>query len=87
MNLLVKTDPELGYAFFCPACKYHTVGGDTCLFCGEPLEWDTFEEGFGAAPLYQGRVKWPTAEEIYAAYSPNNPFRKRHLTEKEGRAP
>ena len=69
MNLLVKTDPELGYAFFCPACKYHTVGGEACLFCGEPLEWPTFEEGFGSVPLYRGRVKWPTEEEIDAAYN------------------
>lgn len=87
MNLLVKTDRELGYAFFCPACKYRTVGEDTCLFCGEPLEWPTFEEGFGSVPLYRGRVKWPTEEEIDAAYSPDNPFYKRRYAKREGRAP
>lgn len=61
MQLLVKTDPELGYAYFCSACKHFVCGGERCWFCREPFDW-TAEK----IP-YNGKVKWPTVTELSTA--------------------
>lgn len=63
MKLLVKEDPELGYAYFCPACKRFLCGSaDYCIFCGQPLDWEAEKV------TYNGKVKWPTTEELEVAY-------------------
>lgn len=61
MQLLVKTDPELGYAYFCPVCKRFLCSGDSCQFCGASIDWAAEKV------VYSGKVKWPTVEELVAA--------------------
>ena len=58
MNLLVKRDPELGYAYFCPICKHFLCSTvETCPFCGQSLDWEAEKT------LYNGPVKWLAAQQ------------------------
>lgn len=59
MNLLMKLDSELGYAYFCPNCKSFLCDEVRyCRFCGQSLDWDAEK-----IP-YTGKVKWPSLEDL-----------------------
>lgn len=63
MRLLIKTDPYLGYAYFCPACKRFLCNNEkNCIFCGQPLDWDV------EMVPYDGPVRWPKTGEPIDAY-------------------
>lgn len=65
MNLLVKEDSVLGYAYFCPKCKRFLCSQEaSCRFCGQSLDWEVEEEP------YKGPVKWPKMEELTAIHKP-----------------
>lgn len=51
-RILIKSDRELGWAYFCPHCKtFQCVERDACSKCGGKLDWKNIKP-------YLGRVKW-----------------------------
>lgn len=49
--ILWKYDSELGIAYFCSKCKTFICGGDTCINCSTPINWNKKIK-------YNGKVHW-----------------------------